>query len=1002
MQKQLHKTCIFIFLILALFSANLFAYPQSLDNKFYIDKAKVLAEQIDILKNRKSQAEKDYSNLIEQQNFELGNMSYDKVNKEWLNQVRSDIAVAKTNLSGIGIEISESQQTISLLEKDVQEIENQINVANIFGINVVRGNPSNSDKLKGHLTYQKAALNLEKSRLKYLAGLQDLSEKVLQLYDVRYSKIDNILKSQTILQLKEKKARSKINYAKQQKIWSGKLDTLYASLIDLEKQKPLNRAEHANVLNEIFYANEKISYMYLQLLVSRYKDQIKQLKLTISRSSSITLLNKVSDQTLVLSKQFSRVKSLLHDRVDMINERQALLASQKISSQHFSAELKELEGQYNKSIKVVKDLQEEVVTFKTTVEKSLQQELSARQGLLAFTTKAWLDLGDELLLLPNLIYQAFINLTQVVAKSIYHADMYLWLVFAVLETLWVTSVFFTRGYISRMLMSIPDHELGHISIKWVSSNLLHRVILDIAFVLNAYGFLWFFGIPIHIFTFLLDLGWVWVLFKSVLTLARLILVETVHDKDGHDVRLFHRLKITILVGGMITACTVFLHHLPLVYEIKDLFYRLFLVFLAMVSVLLLRSWDVLPALILHHIDDHKTYLRTSIRMLGFLLPLTCLINSVIGVFGFLNLVLTVSWYQGIFLMVLVGYLITRGVLSDLMEYFSRVFIKHVSNGWLWTEAFLKPFDKVVKITLFFGSWAFLFYLYGWDTSSPVVQNIITISNYQIIDILDTSITITSIIEIFIIVSVLYWAARWTREFMYRFLLSKTKDLGLRNSIAILSQYSMIVIGSLIALKVLGIDLRALTVVFGAFAFGIGLGLRDLANNFVCGFLLLFERPIRVGDIVTLGGKDGEVMHIGGRAVTIRTFDHVEMLVPNAEIFSKSFINWTAKDHIIRTIVNMKVDKSYSPLAVQNIIKQTVSENKEVLKEPALAVYLKELEGKYLEFEIRYYVNLRQVGSKTRVQSELLMSIWQNLDDAGVKSYTPLCDVHQNNEIPVLT
>src|SRR3990167_11528595 len=106
-------------------------------------------------------------------------------------------------------------------------------------------------------------------------------------------------------------------------------------------------------------------------------------------------------------------------------------------------------------------------------------------------------------------------------------------------------------------------------------------------------------------------------------------------------------------------------------------------------------------------------------------------------------------------------------------------------------------------------------------------------------------------------------------------------------------------GIFFSLRVLGIDLGALTTIAAAFAFGIGLGLRDLANNFASGFLILLERPIRVGDIVSIENTEGKVMHIGSRAVTIRTWDNADLVVPNTEIFNKSFTNWTFKDNVVR-------------------------------------------------------------------------------------------------------
>jgi potassium efflux system protein len=350
-------------------------------------------------------------------------------------------------------------------------------------------------------------------------------------------------------------------------------------------------------------------------------------------------------------------------------------------------------------------------------------------------------------------------------------------------------------------------------------------------------------------------------------------------------------------------------------------------------------------------------------------------------------------------MFLAGYLLVRGLFNDVMEYFSHLLIRHVTNGWLWTEAFLKPIDKILRILLFLGAWVVLFFLYGWDRQSTVVVNLNKLLHYHLFDLLKTQITPLSIIELVIIVSLLYWAARWTREFVYRFLLSRTKDLGVRNSIAILSQYAMIAIGILIGLRVLGIELGALAVVAGAFALGIGFGLRDLANNFACGFLLLLERPLRVGDTVSISGQEGDVMHIGGRAVTIRTWDHMELVVPNTEIFNKTFINWTAKDYIVRSVVQIKINRQDDPHDVQALIYKTLATHKEVLSDPAPEVYLKELADDLIEFEVRYYVNLRQVRSRISVRSDVLLTLWDVFKQHGIHPPYPHHEIRIQGQLP---
>ena len=386
-------------------------------------------------------------------------------------------------------------------------------------------------------------------------------------------------------------------------------------------------------------------------------------------------------------------------------------------------------------------------------------------------------------------------------------------------------------------------------------------------------------------------------------------------------------------------------------------------------------------------------MRRVIVLLAILIPLILFVNSIVGLCGFVNLIFTISWYESIFIMVLVGYLLLRGLLIDAMELISKMLIRHVTNGWLWTEAFLKPIDRVFHIMLFLSAWAVLFLLYGWDQQSPVVERLAKLLNYHLADVLNTIITPLSIIELAVVISLLYWAARWTREFMYRMLLSRTKDLGLRNSLAILSQYAMIVIGIFISLRLLGIDFRALAVVATAFAFGVGLGLRDLVNNFACGFLLLLERPVRVGDIIVVHGCEGEVTHIGGRAVTVRTWDHMDVIVPNAEIFSKSFTNWTAKDNVVRTVLSIKINRHDSPHNVQAIVHEVLNNQKNVLSDPAAEVFMKELTDGLIEFEVRYYVNLRQIKSRVGVRSEVLIAIWGAFERHGIQPPYPHHEIY---------
>lgn len=983
----------FLIISVLFFSCSVMAAEEfELDNTIYLDKTKLVSQQINLLKTRLAQSQNEMANFQRQQEATEKEGFSREVTKQSLSQIELDISVAKSNLDSINIELSESQQTINRLDKDTQEIENQLNVYNMFGVKAARNGIPDLNVLYQELNYQKKLLQLEKKRADYLQQLQKLSLSALQFHKTKLARVDSLLKSQTMMQLKEQQAKSEIGFQQQQSFWLEQLNALYSQLNQTKQNSNSEKAEYVRLENQIFYANENVNFTYLKMLISRYQDQIQQLKVSISRSSSITLLNKVSEQAQLLGKQLGRVDDLLHTRLTILEKRKKFLL-QMPETKSEQTGLIDLSKQYNAAVVTVVNLNQQLATFRVTLEQALKQELSARQGLPTFGAKAWLDLGAEILLVPSLAFQVLKSLIFGFFKAFYNMSYLHGSILAALEVGWI-GLFVMLGHFFKKIMSgMRDHEYGHINLNWLSIKLLHRSLIDIAFMGNLIWLFIFCRIPAQHFGFLMDLAIVWLVFKLLTAIARLSLVETVHDQAGHDVRLYHRLKWTFLTGGIITALTVFIHQLPLIYEVKDLFARIFLLFLLIVSIFLLRSWEVLPGLILPHVDRKHTYLRRVLRSLAFIIPVVLLINSAIGLFGYVNFVLTVSWYESVFLCVLVGYLICRGVLNEIMEYVSKLVIRHTLNGWLWTEAFLKPLDTVLRVALFLVAWTVLFLLYGWDAQSSVVVRFATLLNYRLIDVLNTSITPLSIIELCVILSFLYWAAKWTREFVYRFLLSRTKDLGIRNSIAILSQYSMILIAAFVCLRVLGIDFKALAFVASMLAFGIGLGLRDLANNFVCGFLLLLERPLRVGDIVSVNDYEGEVTHIGGRAVTIRTWDHMDVLVPNAEIFSKSFTNWTAKDNVVRTVITIKINRHDKPHEIQSIIHQVLATHKDVLSEPASEVFLKELAEGLVEFEIRYFIDLRQVKSRLGVRSEVLVAIWEAFEANDIQAPYPHHEVH---------
>lgn len=954
-----------------------------------IDRVQLVTKQIALLKERYSQAKVDLSELQKQHDTQFSQIVLGVASKRILDKARLELAVDQSKQESIEIEMADTQQNIAWLEKNIQEIENQLNLLGIFGLKVAKNELANIQELQKNLQYKQHLLELEKERMSYLKDLQGLERNILTLKKKNQERLSAILKSNQMLNLKQQQVKEELAYQELQNHWLQQLALLRERLSSLDPVK--QHHDYIAIERDIYVANENANYAYVQALIARYRDQNQQMKFAFFHDgNSVGLLNEISDQVVALSKQLTRLNDVIHSHRETLKTHIDTLSKKRVLSpvtRKYIARLGQVLAEYDHSATALSSLNKSLSSFRHSIDKALQAELASRQGFPSFGIKTFLDLGKELLLVPALTFHIVKSLTGNLLKGVQQTTLVGWVIFAMAQSLILFSFWEVRKIVKKALQK-PSEWRGKINSKWLTLEWLNHNFIEFAIVGNLIGIMYFFNVTSKNYIFIVYLAFVWMIFKSSMTLARVCLIETTHSTTGHDVKLFNRLKWLIIVGGIVTSLTVFVHQLPLIYELKTLFDRLFLSFLMLVSLVLLRYWDVFPNMILSHIDSSHPYLQKSIRLIGFIIPLLIFINSLIGVFGYVNLIMTVSGYEGIFLIVLIAYLILRGLLSDTIEQLSKLLIQYSSNGWLWSEAFLKPLDKLLRIALFLLSCSVLFLLYGWDKQSTIVMRFNKLLHYKLAHFLNADITPLGIIQLLIVVAIFYWSAKWSREFVYRLLRSRMRDMGLRNSIAILTQYTVVVVGMFLCLQVLGIDLLAITYIVTALAFGVGLGLRDLVNNFASGFLILLERPLRVGDFVEVNGVEGEVINIGGRAVTVRDWDNKDMVIPNSDIFNKPFTNLTYKDSIVRCLQYIKISRHDNPHEISVLIQSILEDDSNVLKDPSPEVFIKHMTEFFIEFELRFYVNVRLVKSRVGVASALLMRVWDEFSKRGIKPPYP--------------
>jgi small-conductance mechanosensitive channel len=220
---------------------------------------------------------------------------------------------------------------------------------------------------------------------------------------------------------------------------------------------------------------------------------------------------------------------------------------------------------------------------------------------------------------------------------------------------------------------------------------------------------------------------------------------------------------------------------------------------------------------------------------------------------------------------------------------------------------------------------------------------------------------------------------------------KRVEKGTRISIARLLHYALVLVGFVIALSVLGFDMKNITIIGGALGIGIGFGLQTIVSNFVSGLILLFERPLKVGDTIQLGDQWGRVKHLGLRATVIETFDEAEVVVPNADLISGQVTNWTLADRRVRLVIPIGVAYGSDIALVMKTLIECAADHSLVLADPQSKVIFSAFGASSLDLELRVWI--ADFDDRRTVQSDLLLEIDRRFRDLDIEIPFPQSDLH---------
>jgi small-conductance mechanosensitive channel len=267
-----------------------------------------------------------------------------------------------------------------------------------------------------------------------------------------------------------------------------------------------------------------------------------------------------------------------------------------------------------------------------------------------------------------------------------------------------------------------------------------------------------------------------------------------------------------------------------------------------------------------------------------------------------------------------------------------------------------------------------------------------ILDWKLFQLGNTPVTTLFLVKCTLYLVALTIAARMSRRFFDKRILAHTSiDRGQKYAMVRAFGYLIFLLGLIIGLESTGLDLRSLMVVGGALGVGVGFGLQSIVANFVAGIVILWERPIKVGDLIDVGNTNGEVIRIGARGSWVRTFDNEVIIVPNSEFVNSRVTNWTANDRTVRLSVPVGVSYDCDLEKVSALLVDIARQNSEVLVSPAPVAIITGFGDNAVNVVLR--VSIAMAEHTGKLKSDLFLEILRVFREQKIEMPFPQQDIH---------
>ena len=246
----------------------------------------------------------------------------------------------------------------------------------------------------------------------------------------------------------------------------------------------------------------------------------------------------------------------------------------------------------------------------------------------------------------------------------------------------------------------------------------------------------------------------------------------------------------------------------------------------------------------------------------------------------------------------------------------------------------------------------------------------------------------------------FFLARWLEKKLISSLVERKVKAEVVHLIRRIFYILVIVILVITSLGLLNVPLAAFAFISGALAIGVGFGAQNIINNFISGWILMWERPIRIGDWVEVGEMIGVVEEINTRSTRLKRIDGVHLLLPNSTLLENTVVNWTRVDNILRSVVRVGVSYSSDVVLVKSLLEQVVREHEEILAKPEPQVFFEDFGDSSLVFDVYFWIEMSGGRSLRGTRSELRFKIARIFKDNGIVIAFPQQDVHLDGSIEI--